>query len=80
MRSQNVRGGFYFHPSDEDLPPHPTDKDPSAGTRCRRDPEQKKPLDVLLPGYSHSGFAVSRAGRSHCCKDEPSAYGIFAEG
>ena len=39
-----VRGDFYFHPTDEDL---------SAGA-----PDRKKPLGVVLPGYSYSGFAV----------------------
>ena len=44
--ARSMRGGFYLHPTDEDL---------SVGI-----PERKKPLGVLLPGYSHSGLAVAR--------------------
>lgn len=40
-----VRGGFYFHPSDIDLSP--------------RTPDRKKPLDIVLPVYSYSGFSVT---------------------
>ncbi|MGA3162505.1 MAG: hypothetical protein ABSC77_14960 [Terracidiphilus sp.] len=39
-----MKGGFYFHPTDEDL---------SAGT-----PEQKKPLDIVLPVYTNSENAI----------------------
>jgi hypothetical protein len=35
-----VQGGFYFHPSDEDLSP---------GT-----PERKNPLELALPVYGNS--------------------------
>ena len=31
-----------FHPSDEDLSPHPTDKDPSAGPRVAGDPGSRQ--------------------------------------
>jgi hypothetical protein len=38
--SRVVKGGFYFHPTDEDL---------SAGT-----PERKKPLGLVLSVYTNS--------------------------
>jgi hypothetical protein len=43
-----VRGGFYFHPSDEDL---------SLGT-----PEMKKPLERMLSVYIHSENAIGADG------------------
>ena len=42
---KGLQGGFYFHPSDEDLSP---------GT-----PEWKKPLSGRAIGYSYSGSAVA---------------------
>jgi len=42
---KSVNGGFYFHPTDEDL---------SAGT-----PVRKKPLGGVTSRYSYSGFAVA---------------------
>ena len=44
---ESLQGGFYFHPSDEDLSP---------GT-----PEWKKPLGGRAIGYSYSGSAVDCA-------------------
>jgi hypothetical protein len=40
-----IQGGFYFHPSDEDL---------SLGTSLR-----KKPLEGFASGYPYSGFALA---------------------
>jgi hypothetical protein len=57
---EGLRGGFYFHPSDEDLSPGtpvttPASKDRSLGT-----PVRKKPLDGCASGYSYSGFAPTK--------------------
>ncbi len=43
--AENVQGGFYFHPSDED---------PLLGT-----PERKKPLSRISSPYSNSEFALA---------------------
>ena len=42
--NESLKGGFYFHPSDEDL---------SLGTLV-----MKKPLEGSASGYSYSDFAV----------------------
>jgi hypothetical protein len=41
---KSLKGGFYFHPSDEDL---------SLGTLV-----MKKPLEGSASGYSYSDFAI----------------------
>ena len=57
---KNLKGGFYFHPSDEDLSlgtpvTTPSSKDRSLGT-----PERKKPLQGCAPVNSYSDFAIAR--------------------
>jgi hypothetical protein len=44
-RGRPVKGGVYFHPTDEDL---------SVGT-----PDRKTPLGIQAPGYSNSGTAIA---------------------
>jgi hypothetical protein len=47
---ENHEGGFYFHPSDEDLSPG--------------SPVRKNPLDGCAPGYSYSDFAIATRFRN----------------
>jgi hypothetical protein len=46
---KSIQGGFYFHPSDEDL---------SLGT-----PLREKPLEGFASGYTYSGSALARRFR-----------------
>ena len=67
-----MKGGFFFHPSDEDLSPgtpvdHPSDEDLSPGTPVDHPsdedlspgtPERKKPLERVLSVYTNSENAL----------------------
>jgi hypothetical protein len=55
---ENCGGGFYFHPSDEDLSLHPRSKKPLLGARPLGNPDRKNTLGSC-------GFALHHFRRCH---------------
>jgi hypothetical protein len=57
---ESLKGGFYFHPSDEDLSPGAPVTTPSSKDRSPGASTKKKPLEGSAIGYSYSDFAIGK--------------------